>query len=158
MTRSFASAVLLAASLASITAHAQTAPPASLAQPPATPSASTVVLGTDFSYQGYLQKNGAAYSGTADFKFQLFDAVTGGVQVGSDVTMSGLAVSSGLFAVQLDFGSVFDGSKRWLAVYVKTAGDAGYTELTPRRPVSATPYAVRAIPPSIDTSGDRRVA
>jgi hypothetical protein len=143
MSRRLASVVLVVALFACVTAQAQVSPPAITS--PNGAQATTVALGTDFSYQGYLTKSGQVYSGLADFKFQLYDAVSGGAQVGSDVTVSSLTVTNGLFTTQLDFGSVFDGSKRWLAVFVKTAGDAGFTELTPRRPVSAAPYAIRAV-------------
>ncbi|HEV8480206.1 MAG TPA: hypothetical protein VGR66_05380 [Candidatus Eisenbacteria bacterium] len=118
---------------------APTDPKASAAPAP------TVLLGTEFSYQGQLLKSGTAYTGSANFLFRLYDADTGGNQVGSDVTVNGVTVTSGIFTAQLDFGSVFDGNKRWLAISVQTTGDAGFTLLTPRRPLSATPYALRAL-------------
>ena len=160
MARRVASTILLAALLACATAHAQVSPsaPSSLVIPPrdrpssepatsapAQSSATAAALGTDFNYQGLLVKNGVSYNGTADVRFRLYDAVTGGVQVGSDVTVTGMTVTNGFFGTQLDFGPVFDGNKRWLAVSVQTPGDVGYTDLTPRRPISAAPYAVRAM-------------
>src|SRR6185503_11724805 len=34
---------------------------------------------------------------------------------------------------------------RWLEISVKTAGDAGFTTLTPRQPLAAVPYAQRVL-------------
>src|SRR5678815_3436279 len=84
-------------------------------------------VGTAFTYQGELVKNGAPYQGTADFIFRLHNVVSGSGQVGSDVTMTGVSVpAGGLFTVNLDFGAVFNGTALWLEVQVKTPGDASY--------------------------------
>lgn len=101
-------------------------------------------VGSTFTFQGFLQKNSLQHSGPADFEFRLFDAATGGAQVG--VTLSRLAepVTLGLFTVSLDFGAVFDGNARWLAVSVKTAGDGSFTTLGTRVEVHPTPYALYA--------------
>lgn len=138
-------AVALGATLAGTTALAQPAAVAAGDPAPTAASAPTVAVGTEFGYQGQLLKAGQPYSGTANFTFRLYDADTGGSQIGSTVTVSGLAVTGGLFTTPLDFGSAFDGNKRWLEVSVQTTGDAGFTPLTPRRPLAATPYALRAL-------------
>src|SRR5262249_11817478 len=46
-----------------------------------------------------------------------------------------VSVNGGLFTVQLDFGTAFDGDERWLEITV------GATTLTPRQEITATPYA-----------------
>ena len=102
-------------------------------------------LGTAFTYQGQLKKNGASVSGTCDFQFKLFDAASAGTQVGSAVSANAVPVMNGLFTVQLDFGAgAFSGDARWLEVAVKCAGDSAFTTLTPRQALTATPYALHA--------------
>src|SRR5262245_34396414 len=97
-------------------------------------------VGTAFTYQGELVKNGTPYQGTADFVFRLHNVVSGSGQVGSDVTMTGVQVpAGGLFTVSLDFGAVFNGTALWLEVQVKTPGDGSYTTLTPRQSLTAAP-------------------
>ena len=99
-------------------------------------------ISTSFSYQGQLKKNGAPYTGSADFTFRLFTAASGGALLGT-AARNGVAVSSGLFTTQLDFGSTFDGSARWLEISASTPGD-GPTTLTPRQEITAIPYALRS--------------
>jgi hypothetical protein len=99
-------------------------------------------IATSFSYQGQLKKNATPYTGSADFTFRLFTAASGGALLGT-ATRNGVAVSSGLFTTQLDFGSTFDGSSRWLEISASTPGD-GPTTLTPRQEITSVPYALRA--------------
>ena len=102
--------------------------------------------GTAFTYQGRLADNGAAATGTYEFRFALFDSLSGGTQVGASVTNTAIAVSSGNFTVTLDFGAgAFPGASRWLQIAVRTNGSGGaFTTLNPRQPVTSTPYAVTA--------------
>lgn len=80
-------------------------------------------LGTAFTYQGRLTDAGVPATGSYDMQFTLFGASTGGSVVGSPVTVSPVAVASGLFTASLDFGaSAFTGSKRWLEIGVRPAG------------------------------------
>ena len=102
-------------------------------------------LGTAFNYQGRLAVNGTAANGLYDFSFALFTDAAGGTQQGSAVSLPGLTVTEGSFTVALDFGSVFDGNGRWLAISVRTNGAASFTDLTPRQPVMPTPYALYAM-------------
>jgi hypothetical protein len=101
-----------------------------------------LAIGTGFTYQGQLKKNGAPYTGSADFTFRLFTASSGGALLGT-LNQTGIAVTSGLFTTQLDFGSAFDGSARWLEIAAATPGD-GMTTLTPRQEIKAVPYALRS--------------
>jgi len=107
-----------------------------------TPVTPALAIGTGFSYQGQLKKNSAPYTGSADFTFRLFTAPSGGALLGT-LNQTGIAVSGGLFTTQLDFGSVFDGSARYLEIAASTPGD-GPTTLSPRQEIKAVPYAVRA--------------
>jgi hypothetical protein len=55
-----------------------------------------------------------------------------------------VAVTNGLFAVTLDFGNQFPGADRWLEIAVRTNGVGNFATLTPRQPLTPTPYAIRA--------------
>ena len=90
-------------------------------------------VGTAFTYQGRLSDGGSPANGAYDLRFSLFDAASGGAQVGSTLTNNDVIVASGLFNVSLDFGVVFDGSQLWLAVEVRPGASTGsYTALAPR--------------------------
>lgn len=103
-------------------------------------------LGTAFTYQGQLQKNGSPYNGTCSFQFSLWDAVSGGSQIGSTLTQTGVTVSNGLFTVTLDSGSgAFTSDACWLQIAVQCSGDSGYTTLSPRQALTAAPYAQYAM-------------
>ncbi len=110
--------------------------------------------GTAFSYQGQLKHEGAPVNDTVDFQFTLWDAVSGGGQIGSAVSKNGVGVTDGLFTVELDFGTgAFPGPARWLEVAVRGTGDPGFTALTPRQEVTATPYALHASGPWVSGTG-----
>jgi trimeric autotransporter adhesin len=103
-------------------------------------------LGTAFTYQGRLQQLGAGANGSYDFRFILFTADLGGSQIGPIQTNSAVAVQSGLFTTEIDFGvNAFTGGERWLEIYVRTNGSGTFTLLTPRQPVRPTPYAMHAV-------------
>ncbi len=99
-------------------------------------SASTASAQTSsFSYQGKLDDGGNPASGPYDFEFRLFDALSGGTQIGSTVTVNDLNVATGIFTATLDFGAgAFPGANRWLQVSVRPGASVGaYTTLTPRQ-------------------------
>lgn len=102
---------------------------------------------SSFIYQGKLQDAGIAANGTYQFEFRLFDSASAGAQVGQTITGLAATVTNGIFAVDLDFGAAaFDGSARFLEIGVRLNGSGlPYTPLTPRQPVSSTPYAVRSL-------------
>jgi hypothetical protein len=104
-------------------------------------------LATTFSYQGYLTNANGPVSGTCDFTFALFDAATSGAPVGSTLARNAVAVSNGVFNVQLDFGAgAFDGSDRYLQIAVVCpSGGGALTPLTPRQPLTPTPYTINAL-------------
>jgi hypothetical protein len=101
--------------------------------------------GTAFTYQGVLADGAAPANGTYDLAFILrTNAGTGGNQLGPGLTNTSTLVSHGLFTVTLDFGGVFDGSPRFLEIYVRTNGASGFTQLNPRQAITPTPYAILA--------------
>ena len=74
-------------------------------------------IGTAFTYQGQLKQNGRPVNDTCAFRFGLWDAATGGNQVGDFQTISNVQVVNGLFATKIDFGKgVLDGNARWLEI------------------------------------------
>jgi hypothetical protein len=97
-----------------------------------------------FTYQGRFTDSGTAANGTYDMQFKLFDGA--GNQVGSTITNSAVTVTSGVFTVQLDYGgAAFPGADRSLEIGVRLAGSGdAYTVLSPRQPLTSTPYAIRA--------------
>ena len=104
---------------------------------------------TAFTYQGKLLESGNPANGQRDFQFKLFDALNGGAQQGATLTLNSVAVSNGIFTVNLDFGSNFPGDNRFLEISVKLTGDPAYTTLAPRQPVTSTPYSVRSLAATI---------
>jgi hypothetical protein len=101
-------------------------------------------LGTAFTYQGQLQKAGTPLTGTADFQFTLWDAVSGGTQIGATVSVNGVTVTDGLFTAVLDFGAAaFTGEARWLEIAVRSpAGSGTFRTLSPRQELRPAPYAL----------------
>jgi hypothetical protein len=95
---------------------------------------------TAFTYQGQLAQNGTPTNGTHNLSFALFDAVTGGTQIGSTIAQSDYPVANGVFTIDLDFGlGTFSGKQLYLAVTVD--GNA----LLPRQPVNSVPVAQYAM-------------
>ena len=117
-------------------------------------------IGTAFTYQGQLQKAGAPLTNTADFQFSLWDALSGGMQIGTTQTVSNIDVEDGLFTVWLDFGSsAFAGDARWLNIAVRSpAGSGAFTPLSPRQELTPTPYARYAQTGSATALQDRSVS
>src|SRR5438876_96514 len=100
---------------------------------------------SSFTYQGRLTDGGTAANGNYDLQFALFDSLSGGTQIGSTQTINNVAVTGGVFTVSLNFGaSSFSGANRFLEIGARPSGAGSFTLLTPRQPVTATPYAVRS--------------
>jgi hypothetical protein len=105
-------------------------------------------VGTAFTYQGQLKQNGSPVTGSADFVFTLWDAPTGGNQVGVTVQSEtgGHPVVDGLFTIELDFNPsgewIFDGTALWMEVSVDyPAGSGQWETLSPRQRLTTTPFA-----------------
>ncbi|MGI9015096.1 MAG: hypothetical protein ACR2GY_12740 [Phycisphaerales bacterium] len=100
-----------------------------------------------FTYQGELRQGGEAVNDNCDFRFTLWDAAVGGVQIGAQVNVNNVALVDGRVTADLDFGAAaFNGANRWIQVAVRCpAGSGGYTTLTPRQAVRPTPYALKSL-------------
>jgi hypothetical protein len=103
---------------------------------------------TAFTFQGRLNDSGAPASGNYDMQLELFDtaAVGTGTQIGATINLPAVPVTSGVFTVQPDFtAAAFPGADRFVEVGVKPAGSANpFTILTPRQPITPTPYALHS--------------
>ena len=104
-----------------------------------------------FNFQGELASGGTPAAGLHDMRFRLFDAASGGAQVGSVLCADNVQVAAGRFVTTLDFGvNAFAGQRRFLEIDVRSdsglncANNAGFTTLGPRIEVGATPYATFA--------------
>lgn len=92
-----------------------------------------------FTYQGQLSLHGSPTNGTCSMQFRLFNQSTGGSLLDT-IGPQDVAVSSGVFTALLDFGAEKLGSgERWLEV--STDCGTGLIQLSPRQPITATPYA-----------------
>ncbi len=109
-----------------------------------------------FTYQGRLTDNNVAAGGTYEMEFRVFDAATAGNQLPQPTpvtltfTIAGtnpVTVSNGVFTVKLDFGNgVFTGADRWLEISVRKPSDPpGFTLLTPRQPITSSPYSIKTL-------------
>jgi hypothetical protein len=104
---------------------------------------------TTFTYQGELKESGEPADGAFDMDFALWNALSGGSQVGSTIQVDDQPVSEGLFTVELDFGAeVFDGSQRWLEITVEG------TTLAPRQPITHAPYSIQTRGIFVDDDGN----
>lgn len=98
-----------------------------------------VLASTTFTYQGKLNQGATPFSGTADLQFELYPVPEGtDAPIGVNL-LSNHPIENGLFQVELDFGDVFDGSDRFLAVLVD--GEL----LGPRQQIHAVPMAMHAL-------------
>lgn len=100
-----------------------------------------------FTYQGSLKSNGAPANGNFDMTFTLFDADSGGSQVGLAFTRSNVPVVNGVFSVLLNFGNQFQsGALRFLEISVRPSGSgAAPTTLAPRQVITSVPYAIKSL-------------
>lgn len=111
-------------------------------------------VGSKISYQGQLtdKNTGQPMNGQLDMTFRLYDAASGGKQLGPDMVKNKVVVSKGLFSVVLnvvveDFAEVFSGQGLWLQVTV------GNETLSPRHEILPVPYAL-GLKPGTDVVGN----
>ncbi len=115
---------------------------ASLAAP-----AYSQTLTSAFTYQGELQLGGVPVTDTVDVQYRLFDALVGGVQIGTTLQTLNVTPTNGKFTAQLDFGaSPFNATARFLEIAVRSpAGSGAFTTLSPRQVITAAPVAAYAL-------------
>ena len=105
-----------------------------------------VLADTGWTYQGKLSDNGSPATGDYDMRFSLFADDQGTLSVGTPINLSAVAVADGLFTSRLDFGTVFNGSQRWLQIEISPAGAGTYTAL-PLQEITSSPQANFSLAP-----------
>jgi len=98
--------------------------------------------GDAFTYQGQLTQGGDPAVGPLDLSFRLFNAASGGAQIGPTLSSTDFTDfdDAGRFTVELAFGpTAFPGAARWLEITVE-----GVT-LSPRQRINPVPYATRSL-------------
>ncbi len=101
-------------------------------------------VGGDFTYQGLLEYQGAAANGQYDFLVVLHESSAGSDALEAEFVPD-VTVVDGLFTLNLSFNpDFFDGSQRWLKLFVNIAGSAELPGLSPRQRINAVPYAVQS--------------
>lgn len=105
-------------------------------------SPSLAQTSTAFTYQGKLTgTEGAPVSGPAKIRFQLFSAAQGGASVAGPVTLSGVPVTDGLFAAEVDFGPVFQSGRGGWIEFAVIDPQGNATVLSPRQKITPAPLA-----------------
>jgi len=100
-----------------------------------------------FTYQGRLSEGSTGINApSARIQFTLWDAQSGGSQIGSVWVSYPVEITGGIFTTLVDFGAAaFDGDSRWLEIGVDVEGGTNYTLMQPRHRVTAAPMAVHAL-------------
>ena len=105
---------------------------------------------TAFNFQGRLNDGTSPANGKYDLQFKLYDAITGGNQVGSTVSKPSLTLINGVFSTQLDFGlTAFSGSDRFIEISLRqavtgTTTPNAFVILGPRQQILSVPYTIRS--------------
>jgi len=140
-------AILVALLTLSAAANAQTllqGGEQDLQDEPADPLALAGDVAQGFYYQGILTEGGRPVNGSRQMEFKLYNASSGGSQVGSTIPKT-VSVSSGQFNVALTWGSnQIDGRALWLGVRAKDSG--GVWRDLGRKQIRAVPYAMSLYP------------
>jgi hypothetical protein len=109
---------------------------------PAAIEGEAALVGSRFTYQGQLKRNGTPVNATCDFIFDIYDVLAGGTALATDNDV-GQAVMNGLFTAVVNVAAdVFSGNERYLEIRVRCPPAVVYTTLTPRQTLFATPYAL----------------
>lgn len=113
----------------------------------AVPSAFADPVDSSFIYQGKLTQSDAPVTSGCDFRFRLYDASSGGNQIGVELGLDDSTPENGLITVSLDFGlEAFTGGARFLEIDVRSpAGTGSWTTLSPRQRIAAAPFALWAL-------------
>ncbi len=92
---------------------------------------------TTFTFQGELTQHGTPANGAFNITLTLWDAASGGTQIGTADVNVGVPVVDGKFTVDVDFGATPFEDSRWLNIVLNGIA------LTPRTPITRAPYAIQ---------------
>ncbi len=99
-------------------------------------------VGSAFTYQGELKKDGSPVNAICTMAFSVYDDASAGNCVAGPITTT-VTVADGLFTVLLDFGTgVFVGEARFLEIAMQCPGDTAFNTLPPRQELTPAPYAL----------------
>ncbi len=112
-------------------------------------------VSTIFTYQGSLVDAGVPATGSYDLRFELI----GPAPTATPITLEDVAVSGGVFSVELDFDVPIASSDYSLSISVRPGNSTGaFTALTPTTPIRPAPQAqVAAIASEAVTVGPNAV-
>jgi N-acetylneuraminic acid mutarotase len=141
--------ILIAVSIGGLVGMLGGSAAAPLVQQLASSTSPQAAAGKSFTYQGYLTQNGGPINGQCDGQFGLWDAQSGGTQLGSTQTVANLDVTNGYFTAELNSGgefgaTAFAGQARYLEIAVRCPAGSGTFTVLGRQALTATPYAVHA--------------
>ncbi len=99
-----------------------------------------IPVGTAFTYQGYLKKDGQPYTGKCEVYFYLYD---GGGDYVDEYYLPEVNFTNGLFSVDIDYGAgEFKGAYRAIIPSFICNGVQGTMDA---QPIRAVPYAITAL-------------
>lgn len=100
---------------------------------------------TEFLFTGRLVLSGVPQTGTFDFRFTLFNALTAGQQIGSQIIVSNVPVSNGDFSLTLDFGSdTLSDAPRFFQPAQRKSGTASFANITGGRVLLTSRFSLAA--------------
>jgi len=101
---------------------------------------------TAFNFQGRLNDGTSPANGIYDLQFKLFDAITGGAQIGATVEKPNTMLVNGVFSTPLDFGAAaFSSGNRFIEISVRPNGSPNaHIILGARQQILSVPFAVSA--------------
>lgn len=118
---------------------------------------------TAFHYNGDVSASVGAVAGNYDFQFALFEAETGGTQIGTTTSVTGVPVSQGKFHLLLDFENAdLFANAVWIRIaYRVTGSGSAFTTIAVRDPVypaAQALFAQRALTVSANGIGTTQLA
>ena len=119
-------------------------------------ASTTASAQNEFTYQGTIDVAGVPANGLYDMQFRLYNDPTAIATLEFDEAL-GVTVTDGLFSAEVDFGfSNYSSSVvQYIEIRVRqTGGGGGYTTLSPRQQLTASPRAVFANRAAIANSLD----
>ncbi len=109
-------------------------------------AAAVCAQSTIFSLKATLPNDVTPATDTYQMEFKLFDAETGGSQVGSTNTIASVDVKGRSFTVWLDFGAAaFPGADRYIEISYRRNGNQPFKTVETRERILSVPYAIRAL-------------
>jgi hypothetical protein len=100
-----------------------------------------------FTYQGELKSAGSPVTGTFDFDLRIFNAASGGIQIGATASVNAVSVVDGRFTVPVNIlDSAVAAAGQYVQISVRPTGSpTGFVTLNPRTEITPTPLALRSL-------------